>query len=112
MKGMALFQTLMLLVLLLLVVSALLQWTYGRYIVSKKTVERVYGQGAAEGVYAQVLACLEGTTVGQANCIVPAPVQSCFPTEAEITPGMTLPVTVTVTGSAPNCEVRIGVSLP
>ena len=91
--------------ILAIVATGILWMSFSRHVLLSRANESESNQQLAAGAQSQVMACLDGTDYGKPDCSLPASAVACFPASVE-----SRTVSVTSSGSPPNCQVAVTVN--
>lgn len=105
-RGVYLLQTVVFVIILAMAVSVLMHLSLGRFVVSGRMEEGQRARSVARAVESRVQACLSGSSYGSPSCALTAAQQTCIPTPTTIDGRA---VTVTGSGTSPNCNISIDV---
>lgn len=100
-SGFALLQTLIAIVILGMITTAMMKVALGGYMTATKDAEVRSSRHLGLGIQAQIQACLAATSFGKNDCKLPS-LSGCISSEGS-------KVSVKASGTAPNCVVTIEV---
>lgn len=100
-RGSFLAQAMIFTVIVALIASLIIKLSFGRKVLLNRVNSAEASRQRLLGAESYINSCVDGTTFGQSTCLLPA---ACRPPAID---GKA--VTVTITGSAPDCKLTISV---